>query len=52
MAGEGDKLVIIGVLVGCNGGLLNGAHELAFCEKAFQNAIDVVFKFLNLIESL
>jgi len=35
MAGEGDELVVVGVLVGCDGGLLDGADEFPFCEEAF-----------------
>jgi hypothetical protein len=52
MAGESDEFILVGVFVGCNCSLLDSTNELAFCEEAFQNAIDVVFKFLNLIKPL
>jgi hypothetical protein len=43
MAGQGNKLVIVDILVGCDCCLLDSANELALREKAFQNAIDIVF---------
>jgi hypothetical protein len=43
MAGEGDKFVIVDILVGCDCCLLDSADEFPFREKAFQNAIDIVF---------
>ena len=45
MAGEGNELVVVGVLVSCNRGLLDGALPFALGMEPLQYTIDIVSEF-------
>jgi hypothetical protein len=45
MAGEGDKFVVVGVLVGSDGGLLDGADPFPLMVYPLQKSIDIVSEF-------
>jgi hypothetical protein len=51
MAGEGDEFIVVNVLVGRDGGLLNGAREFPLTDEPLQNTIDIVSEFGLGIES-